>query len=124
MLHRPFLLACGLACVVAAAAGVFLPLVPTTPFLLIAAACFARSSKRMHGWLLRHRVFGPILADWQAHGAIRLRVKVISTLMSCGMVAYPVLFLELPAFARVSAVASVLGVLVFVWTRPLPPASR
>src|SRR5512134_2189700 len=79
--HRPLLLLAGLACVALAAVGLFLPLLPTTPFLLLAGACFARSSRRLHGWLLAHGVFGPILADWEAHGAIRLRVKVAATVL-------------------------------------------
>ena len=66
MLKRSVLLACGLACVVAAGVGVFVPLLPTTPVLLLAAACFARSSRRLHGWLLSHRVFGPVLAVGRA----------------------------------------------------------
>ncbi len=123
VIQRSLFLACGLACVAAAAAGLFLPLLPTTPFLLLAGACFARSSKRLHSWLLSHRLFGPILADWQAHGAIRLRVKVVATLLASTMVAYPILFRDLPPALAAAAALSVLLVLVFLWTRPLPPPS-
>jgi uncharacterized membrane protein YbaN (DUF454 family) len=118
---RILFLAVGLACVALAGVGLFVPLLPTTPFLLLAAACFARSSRRLHGWLLAHRVFGSILADWEAHGAIRLRVKVAATVLSGGMVSYPILFEDFPLPLKAVAGASVLAVLVFVWTRPLPP---
>ena len=46
--------------------GIFLPVVPTTPFILLAAWCFARSSERFHQWLLRHKYFGPIIQAWEA----------------------------------------------------------
>lgn len=121
MLQRPLLLVCGLACVAAAGAGLFVPLLPTTPFLLLAAACFARSSRRLHAWLLAHRVFGPILADWEAHGAIRLRVKLAATALSGGMVSYPIFFGDMPRAAKIAAGATVLAVLAFVWSRPAPP---
>ncbi|MFN0008234.1 MAG: YbaN family protein [Planctomycetota bacterium] len=59
------LISAGWICTGLAIAGVVLPLVPTTPFLLLAAACFVRSSPRFHRWLLANRVFGPILEQWR-----------------------------------------------------------
>jgi len=61
--------ACGLA-------GVVVPLLPTTPFLLLAAFAFARSSPRLHAWLLDHPRFGPLISDWQSHGSIAPAVKL------------------------------------------------
>lgn len=55
--------------------GVVLPVLPTTPFLLLAAGCFARSSPRLHGWLLAHPVFGPPIRNWEENGAISRRAK-------------------------------------------------
>ena len=52
-------------------AGVLLPVLPTTPFVLLAAACFARSSGRFYAWLLANGLFGPLIRDWQEHRAIR-----------------------------------------------------
>lgn len=61
-----------------AAAGVVLPLLPTTPLLLVAAACFAKSSERWHQWLLNNRMFGPILRDWEERRCIPLKSKIIA----------------------------------------------
>lgn len=58
--------------------GIPLPVLPTTPFLLLALWCFARSSQRFHDWLYNHRLFGPPLREWQAYRVIPLRAKVIA----------------------------------------------
>ncbi len=56
--------------------GIFLPLLPTTPFLLLAAACYARSSPRFYHWLIHHHWLGEYIRDYREKRAIRLRVKV------------------------------------------------
>ncbi len=58
--------------------GVVLPLLPTTPFLLLAAACYARSSQRFYDWLLANRVFGPTIRQWQENRCVPLRTKVVA----------------------------------------------
>ena len=60
------------------ALGVALPLLPTTPFVLAAAACFARSSERFYAWLLRNRVFGPMIRDWRETRSMSRRSKAIA----------------------------------------------
>lgn len=61
--------------------GIFLPVLPTTPFLLLAAACFARASERIYTWLLRHRVLGPVILEWRQHRSIPYRAKRMAVLM-------------------------------------------
>lgn len=63
--------------------GIFVPLLPTTPFLLLSAALWVRSSPRLYGWLLAHPCFGEYVRNFRENRAIPLRAKIIS-LTSCG----------------------------------------
>jgi uncharacterized membrane protein YbaN (DUF454 family) len=70
----------GLLSVAIGLAGIVLPLVPTTPMMILAAACFAKSSPRLHDWLWHHPVFGPAIQDWRRHGSIPKKAKLFSVL--------------------------------------------
>lgn len=99
-------------------AGAFLPLLPTTVFLILAAGCFARSSPRLEAWILNHRQFGPLVRDWRAHGAIPRKAKVLAcTGMAAGFVIF---FLSVhPNLWLGLAVAGALGACAaFVVSRP------
>lgn len=67
----------GLGCIALALGliGVVLPVLPTTPFVILAAFLFSKGSPRLRHWLISHRIFGPLIADWEAHGAIPRPVK-------------------------------------------------
>ncbi|MGQ3115966.1 MAG: YbaN family protein [Hydrogenophaga sp.] len=58
--------------------GVVLPGLPTTPFVLLAAACYAKASPRLHGWLLNHRFLGPMVRDWEQHRSLTRRTKTVA----------------------------------------------
>lgn len=72
---RSFYLFAGLAALAFGAVGLFLPLLPTVPFLILAAFCFARSSRRLEAWLLAHPRYGPHIRGWRERGAISRRGK-------------------------------------------------
>lgn len=82
-LHRSriarFLLwSAGVLSLILAGIGVVLPGLPTTPFVLVAGACFVRASPRAHAWLLRNRTFGPMLREWEQHHSVSRRIKRIA----------------------------------------------
>ncbi len=84
-----------------AALGVFLPLLPTTPFLLIAAGCFAKSSDKWHQWLLSNRTFCPLIKDWHEKKCISISTKriAISSIVVFG--GYSILFAVSNVYLRV-----------------------
>ncbi|WP_408640069.1 YbaN family protein [Devosia ureilytica] len=75
---RPLYLILGFAAVALGVIGAFLPLLPTTPLLILAAGLFARSSPRLEAWLVEHPRFGPVLRAWRENGAIPRRAKVLA----------------------------------------------
>lgn len=90
---RALYIVLGILSVILAALGVLLPGLPATPFLLLASFAFARSSKKMHDWLINNRVFGPILSDFLDKKGIRLHIKIISIVMMWGMMFFSVFYL-------------------------------
>jgi uncharacterized protein len=71
----------GWVSIVAGVIGLFLPVVPTVPFLLLAAACFARSSERFHSWLVNHTHLGPLISDYLVSRSIPLRARRLAICM-------------------------------------------
>ncbi len=98
--------------------GVFLPLMPTTPFLLLALACFARSSPAIHDWLINHRILGPYIVDWERDRSIPLAAKVTSIVMMSASFAWLVLGTSAPAIALWMTGAILLCVAFYIVTRP------
>ena len=115
--------AVGICAVLLGALGLALPLLPTTPFVLLAAFAFARSSHRWHAWLRGHRVFGPMIDDWHRHRAIDRRTKIVGVTSMAGVFG---LSLALNAGAVVLAVQAVVltASAAFVLSRPSPPDRR
>jgi uncharacterized membrane protein YbaN (DUF454 family) len=70
--------------------GVVLPGLPTTPFILLAAACYAKASPRLHQWLLNHRWFGPMLRDWESDRSLTRRTKTIAVVSMLVMVGFSI----------------------------------
>ena len=100
--------------------GIFVPLLPTTPFVLLAAVCYSRGSERFHTWLHEHPRFGPMIVSWREHRAIGTQAKIAATLMVVLSVAYSVWRLQPPWMLLALAVGAT--VLAFIVSRPSPPA--
>lgn len=116
----PFWVAFGFAALAVGAIGTVLPVLPTTPFVLVAAFAFGKGSPRLRRWLVGHRVFGPAIRDWEAHGAIRRRYKSLA----CGLMA---LTFTVSALAGVAPIVLVIQAVcmiaaaLYILTRPDGP---
>ena len=110
----------GLLCLALGLVGVVLPILPTTPFMLLAAFCFAKSSKRLHSWLINHRTFGPSIKNWHQHGAISKTAKIAAVLTMAGVLALGFLLGFKTSLLIIQAVV-MLGAATFILSRPNPP---
>ena len=111
----------GVVAVVLAVLGVFLPLLPTTPFLLLASACFARGSVRMHNWLRTNRLFGRYLRDWEDGRGLPLRGKLAILLLMWLSMGYSMT--RVPHVALVVLIA-LIGLAVSVFLLRFVPTKR
>ncbi len=100
------------------AIGVFVPLLPTTPFVLVAGACFLRGSRKLNVWLLRTRFFGRIIREWRAHQTIPRRAKRIALVLIVLSFGSSAAFFDPIPFVRV--LVAVLGVIAFVLVSRIP----
>jgi uncharacterized membrane protein YbaN (DUF454 family) len=89
--------------------GIFLPLLPTTPFALLAAGCGARSSEKWHRWMQDNATFGPIIRNWERERCISCRVKIVAIISMCLMGGFSIAFGVESLAARIAG-----GVLVLV----------
>jgi uncharacterized membrane protein YbaN (DUF454 family) len=99
-LKRFLFVVAGSACVGMAYVGIILPGIPTTPWVLLASYCFARSSPRLNRWLKRSPIFGKLLRDWEEHRGIRRPVKVIAACLVVAVVSLSIIFGGLPAWVK------------------------
>lgn len=97
--------------------GLILPLLPTVPFLLLAAFCFARSSEKIHSWLIEHPKFGPPIRDWNERGAISKPAKNYATISVAAAFGLS-LILGLKPLVLVIQGLCLACVLLFIWSRP------
>jgi len=120
---RFFWLLAGLAAVAIGAVGVVLPLLPTTPFLLVAAFAFARSSDRLNSWLREHRAFGPLIDNWHRDGSIGRETKRTAIIV---IFVTPVItwLLDAPLWVLVCQIVFLAGAAIFILTRPSPTERR
>jgi hypothetical protein len=118
-LIRYVLTAVGLASTAVAVVGFFVPILPTVPLLLLAAACFARSSERFHNWLLGHPSLGPMIRDYSDGQGVPLRAKIIAISALWISISISALFLIPLFWVKVFLIAIGLGVTVYLLRLPM-----
>ncbi len=104
--------------------GIFLPVLPTTPFVILAAYFFSKGSERLHQWLLDHKWFGKPLREWERHGVVRPKGKIMATVLVIPSNLYVAAFTNVPVPLKITMICVCAAVLAFVWTRPSKPPAR
>lgn len=120
-MQRILLLIVGWLAIALGTLGVFLPLLPTTPFILLAAWCFARSSPRFHDWLLHRSWFGGYLRHWNAHRALPPKAKGRAIVMIIITFALSLWLVNI-VWVRVLLLVILCALLIFMWRLPVVDA--
>jgi uncharacterized membrane protein YbaN (DUF454 family) len=118
---RGLLIAAGCVCVALGVIGIFMPLLPTTPFMLLAAACFARSSHRFHDWLLANRTFGPLIFEWRRHRSIPFRTKITAIALLAVTLGTSIVFFVRPPWLKIALALFGLALAVSLYRIPSRP---
>lgn len=105
------------------AVGVVLPVLPTTPFMLLALWGFARSSRRFHTWLYTHRVFGPPLQQFREHRVIPARVKALAVSMMAVSYASMVFVAQIPTYPLIASGSLMAIGIIYIFRHPSRPPS-
>ena len=124
MIGKGLLVALGILATTVGLIGVVVPLLPTTPFLLLAAACFVRSSDSMYGWLTSNRLFGGFIRDYREQRGVSARAKIMALVLLWSVIGYTALTAVDAAWLRVLLVAIAVVVTIHLLRlRTLPKGS-
>lgn len=118
---RHLYLFAGFVALLLGAIGVVLPLLPTTPFVLVAAFFFSKGSEKMHQWLLNQKNFGPMIRAWEKYRVIPYKAKLVSTVMMLTMISYPLFFRPFALWLKVLVVFTIFYAMWFVWSHRSEP---
>lgn len=102
--------------------GIFLPLLPTTPFVLLAAACYARGSEHFHQWLLTSRTFGPMVREWEQHRSLPYRTKITAIVLMSLTLAISIVFFVRPPWLKL--LLAMFGLGLALWMYRIPSRDR
>ncbi|MEQ9640453.1 MAG: YbaN family protein [Alphaproteobacteria bacterium] len=119
---RPLLFALGWLFVGTGVVGIVVPGLPTTPFLLLAAWCFAKSSPRFRHWLVNHKWLGPPVVAWQRHGAVPRSAKIAAVAMMAASTAYVAIFVDVAWYWPTLMGCTLAVIAAWLITRPSLPA--
>jgi uncharacterized protein len=119
---RAVYIAAGSLCVLLGVIGLFLPLLPTTPFLLLAAACYARGSRRFYDWLLANRTFGPLIHEWRKHRSIPYRTKISAIALMSFTLGISIVFFVPVMWVKL--LLGAMGVGLAIWMYRMPSRDR
>jgi hypothetical protein len=109
---RVLLLTCGTLCVALGIVGIFVPVLPTTPFVLLAAVCYARSSDRFYLWLLNNRCFGKYIQNYREVRGIPLREKMLAIVSLWLTIGFSILFVISAWWGQLALLGVALGVTI------------
>lgn len=112
-----FLISVGWLSILLGVIGVVLPLLPTTPFVLLAAGCFAKSSPRFHQWLITHRFFGPLIESYKDNKSIPRDVKIKVIIFIWITLSISIFFLDI-TWLRIGIFILGVGLTTFLWMKP------
>lgn len=98
--------------------GVVLPLLPTTPFVLLSAFFYSRSSITLHQKLLSNKLFGHLIREWENHGVIPFKAKCLSTLMMIVMISYPMMYSPMNTSLKFAVISCIFLSFAYIWSRP------
>ena len=117
---RVIYLIIGTVALVLGALGLFLPVLPTTPFVILAAACYLRSSKRMHAWILQSRLFGETIEDFQAGRGLKRATKIRALVLMWATISISAFFFVDQLIFRGAMFLVAAGVTIYILRLPTP----
>ena len=115
---RVLLIVLGFSFVGVGIAGIILPVVPATPFFLLAAACFARASERFYNWLLNNPTVGPTVREWRRYRSIPYRTKIYAIVLMAATLSMSIIFFVPDPYLK--AALGTLGVFLAIWLWRIP----
>lgn len=117
IITKPILLVFGWISIVLGVIGAILPIMPTTPFLILAAFLFSKSSPKMHSWLTSLPYFGDAIIEWERHRVIKPQSKAMASWVLVSVMGSSLYFVDMPMALKIALALVGVAVLVFVWTR-------
>ena len=102
--------------------GIFMPILPTTPFLLLATACYTRSSRRFYNWLMNHPALGPLIVEWRTYRSIPWRIKLVAVATMTLTFGSSIIFFIRDGWLQLAL--AFFGVMMVIWLYRIPSRDR